>query len=41
MNEVRYSSLTRAFPERAEILFKEAEKNAKERYETYKKLAQG
>ncbi len=41
MNEVRYSSLTRAFPERAEILFKEAEKNAKERLENYKRLAQG
>ena len=41
MGEVRYSSLTRGFPERAEILFEQAEKNAKERYETYKKLAQG
>ncbi len=41
MNEVRYSSLTRTFPERAEVLFEEAEKNAKERYETYKKLANG
>jgi len=41
MNEVRYSSLTRTFPDRADTLFEEAEKNAKERYETYKKLAQG
>ena len=38
--EVRYSSLTRTFPERAEVLFEAAEKNAKERYETYKKLAE-
>jgi len=41
MNEVRYSSLTRTFPDKAEKLFEEAEKNARERYETYKKLAQG
>lgn len=41
MSEVRYSSLTRTFPERAETLFELAEKNARERYETYKKLAQG
>ena len=41
MNEVRYSSLTRTFPDRAEVLFEEAAKSAKERYETYKKLAQG
>jgi pyruvate-ferredoxin/flavodoxin oxidoreductase len=39
MSEVRYSSLTRSFPDRAETLFDKAEKNAKERYETYKKLA--
>lgn len=41
MSEVRYSSLTRAFPERAEVLFEAAEKSAKERYENYKKLANG
>jgi pyruvate-ferredoxin/flavodoxin oxidoreductase len=41
MGEVRYSSLTRTFPERAGKLFELAEKNARERYETYKKLAQG
>jgi pyruvate-ferredoxin/flavodoxin oxidoreductase len=41
MGEVRYSSLTRSFPQRAEVLFEAAEKNAKERYETYKKLAEG
>lgn len=40
MGEVRYSSLTRTFPEQAEILLKEAEKAAKEKYENYKKMAQ-
>ena len=39
MGEVRYSSLARTFPERAEKLFELAEKNAAERYEGYKKLA--
>lgn len=38
MNEARYSSLTRAFPERAEELFNEAEASAKARYEYLKKL---
>lgn len=38
MNEARYSSLTRSFPERAEILFNEAEEAAKARYEHLKKL---
>ena len=33
MNEARYSSLSRAFPERAEVLFAKAEETAKERYE--------
>ena len=33
MGEVRYSSLTRSFPERAETLFKEAEENARAKYE--------
>ena len=41
MSEVRYSSLTRTFPEKAEMLFIEAEKDAKERYENYKRLANG
>ena len=41
MGEVRYSSLTRSFPDRADVLFEAAEKNAKERYENYKKLANG
>ncbi|MCJ7855124.1 pyruvate:ferredoxin (flavodoxin) oxidoreductase [Lachnospiraceae bacterium NSJ-143] len=39
--EVRYSSLLRTFPEIAEELFAKAEEDAKERLETYKKLAQG
>ena len=33
MGEVRYNSLTRSFPERAEQLFEKAEKNAAERYD--------
>ena len=33
MGEVRYNSLTRAFPERAETLFEKAEKAAADRYE--------
>ncbi|HIQ99854.1 MAG TPA: pyruvate:ferredoxin (flavodoxin) oxidoreductase [Candidatus Scybalocola faecavium] len=39
MNEVRYSSLTRTFPEVAEELFEKTEATAKERLENYKKLA--
>ena len=37
--EVRYSSLKRSFPETADELYAEAEKAARERYETYKRLA--
>ncbi len=37
--EVRYTSLARTFPEIADELFAKAEENAKERLETYKKLA--
>ncbi|MDS1030503.1 pyruvate:ferredoxin (flavodoxin) oxidoreductase [Bacillota bacterium LX-D] len=37
--EVRYTSLAKAFPEAAEELFAKAEKEAKERYENYKRLA--
>ncbi len=33
MNEVRYSSLTLSFPERAEVLFEKAEENAKAKFE--------
>ena len=32
LNEARYSSLTRSFPDRAEVLFDKAAKNADERY---------
>jgi len=39
MNEVRYNSLTRSFPERAKTLFAEAEVVAKEKYEKYERLA--
>lgn len=40
MGEVRYSSLLRTFPEEAEKLFVSAEKNAKEVYAKYRKLAE-
>lgn len=40
MNEVRYNSLTRAFPERAEELFSKAEKQAKEKYNHLLKLSE-
>jgi pyruvate-ferredoxin/flavodoxin oxidoreductase len=39
MGEVRYSALTRTFPDIAGQLFEQAEKDAKERLETYKRLA--
>ncbi len=39
MGEVRFSSLTRTFPERAEILFKEAEDFTARRYAEYQALA--
>ncbi len=38
MNEARYSSLSRAFPERAEALFTKAEDTAKARYEHLMRL---
>ena len=38
-SEVRYTSLKRTFPEEAEILFAEAERDSKERYENYKRMA--
>ncbi|KJS16981.1 MAG: pyruvate-flavodoxin oxidoreductase [Peptococcaceae bacterium BRH_c4b] len=41
MGEVRYASLTQMFPADAEALFEKTEQDAKERYETYKRLAQG
>ena len=40
MNQVRYSSLEKAFPEQAEKLFKTAELYAKEKYEIYKQMAE-
>src|SRR5450830_129162 len=40
MGEVRYSSLTKTFPEMAEELFTKAEKEAKEKYENYKKMSE-
>lgn len=39
-NETRYSSLTRKFPERAEVLFKRSEDTAKARYEHLLKLVE-
>ncbi|MDR7871234.1 MAG: pyruvate:ferredoxin (flavodoxin) oxidoreductase [Tissierellaceae bacterium] len=38
-SEVRYTSLQKKFPELAEELFTAAEKNAKIRYESYKRMA--
>ncbi|MEG0391926.1 MAG: thiamine pyrophosphate-dependent enzyme, partial [Anaerovoracaceae bacterium] len=38
--EVRYAALEKAFPENAKVLFEEAEKEAKEKYQYYKALAQ-
>ncbi|UCB50231.1 MAG: pyruvate:ferredoxin (flavodoxin) oxidoreductase, partial [Deltaproteobacteria bacterium] len=40
MGEVRYASLTRTFPDSAEALFKKAEEDMKERYETYRRMAE-
>ena len=39
MNEVRYTSLKKAFPKEADELFQAAEENAKWRYNSYKRLA--
>ncbi|NLK99969.1 MAG: pyruvate:ferredoxin (flavodoxin) oxidoreductase [Clostridiales bacterium] len=39
LNQVRYSSLVKAFPDMAEQLFKQAEQQAKERYAIYKQMA--
>jgi pyruvate-ferredoxin/flavodoxin oxidoreductase len=38
-NEIRYRTLVQQYPEQAKILFKKAAKEAKERYEAYRKLA--
>ena len=40
MGEVRYASLLRTFPETAEVLLKEAAEQAKEKYASYKKMAE-
>lgn len=40
MSEVRYSALTKTFPEVADELFQKAEEDAKERYDNYKQLAE-
>ncbi|MBQ0067687.1 MAG: hypothetical protein KBS60_05865, partial [Phascolarctobacterium sp.] len=39
MGEVRYSSLAKLYPDKAEQLFTKTEQDAKERLENYKKLA--
>ena len=39
MGEVRFSALTRTFPERAEVLFKAAEEQCAKRYAGYKAMA--
>ncbi len=40
MGEVRYNSLTRSFPERAEVLFEKAEKVAADKYDHLKKMSE-
>ncbi|PHV71983.1 pyruvate:ferredoxin (flavodoxin) oxidoreductase [Sporanaerobium hydrogeniformans] len=40
MGQVRYAALAKQYPEESEALFIQAEKDAKERYEAYKKLAE-
>lgn len=40
MDQVRYSSLAQEFPDVADKLFEMAEENAKERYESYRRLAE-
>jgi pyruvate-ferredoxin/flavodoxin oxidoreductase len=39
LDEVRYSTLERLFPDRADELFNKTEQDAKERYELYKRIA--
>ncbi|NLK37155.1 MAG: pyruvate:ferredoxin (flavodoxin) oxidoreductase [Epulopiscium sp.] len=41
LSEVRYSALQRTFPEIAEELFEKSEADAKQRLESYKRLARG
>ena len=40
MGQVRYAALLKQYPKEAEAMFEMAEKQAKERYEAYKRLAQ-
>ncbi len=40
MGEIRYASLTKTFPKIADNLFKKAEEDAKEKYKTYRKMAE-
>lgn len=40
MDQIRYSSLAKEFPDVADKLFALTEENAKERYESYKKMAE-
>lgn len=40
MGEVRYNSLTRSFPQRAEDLFAKAEANAAARYDYLRRLGE-
>ncbi|MFA5676314.1 MAG: pyruvate:ferredoxin (flavodoxin) oxidoreductase [Christensenellales bacterium] len=40
-SEIRYKTLQKQFPETAKVLFAAAEKEAKERYAFYKKMAEG
>ncbi|MFW6264990.1 MAG: thiamine pyrophosphate-dependent enzyme, partial [Bacillota bacterium] len=40
MSEIRFTQVQNTFPEVAEELFSNAEKDARERYETYKRLAE-
>ena len=39
LNEIRYTSLKKAFPAEAEVLFKLSEENAKKRLNSYKRMA--
>jgi pyruvate-ferredoxin/flavodoxin oxidoreductase len=39
MNETRYTSLIQEFPENADMLFRNAEENARWRYQSYRKIA--
>ena len=39
LGEVRYTSLQKTFPDQAKRLFVKAEKDAKERYDSYLRMA--